>query len=59
MAEAVQTLLRTLQHPRYVTTGLLPASQQPDNRNAFNKIYQLPPSEKPEWKRDDTNENPK
>lgn len=56
--KSVQTLLRTLQRPRYVATGLLPEFQQLDGRHAFIKNHQLPPFEKPEWKGDGTDENP-
>lgn len=56
--KSVQTLLRTLQRPRYVATGLLPEFQQLDGRLAFVKNHQLPPYEKPEWKGDGTDENP-
>mmetsp|Transcript_25444 Transcript_25444/g.31350 ORF Transcript_25444/g.31350 Transcript_25444/m.31350 type:complete len:301 (-) Transcript_25444:327-1229(-) len=56
--KSVQTLLRTLQRPRYVATGLLPEFQQLDGRHAFIKNHQLPPYEKPEWKGDGTDENP-
>ncbi|KAL9179708.1 hypothetical protein ACHAXT_008998 [Thalassiosira profunda] len=56
--KSVQTLLRTLQRPRYVATGLLPEFQQIDGRHAFIKNHQLPPYEKPEWKGDGTAENP-
>mmetsp|Transcript_5699 Transcript_5699/g.12933 ORF Transcript_5699/g.12933 Transcript_5699/m.12933 type:complete len:301 (-) Transcript_5699:336-1238(-) len=56
--KAVQVLLRTLQRPRYVATGLLPEFQQIDGRHAFIKNHQLPPYEKPEWKGDGTSENP-
>jgi glutaredoxin 2 len=48
--KSVQTLLRTLQRPRYVATGLLPEFQQLDSRHAFIKNHQLPPYEKAEWK---------
>ena len=48
-----QTLLRTLQRPRYVATGLLPEFQTLDGRHAFIKGHQLPPYEKPEWKEGD------
>jgi glutaredoxin 2 len=48
--KSVQTLLRTLQRPRYVATGLLPEFQQLDGRHAFIKNHQLPPYEKAEWK---------
>lgn len=53
--KSVQTLLRTLQRPRYVATGLLPEFQQLDGRHAFIKNHQLPPFEKPEWKGDSEN----
>ena len=56
--KSVQTLLRTLQRPRYVATGLLPEFQQLDGRHAFIKNHQLPPYEKPEWKGDGTDDNP-
>jgi len=56
--KSVQTLLRTLQRPRYVATGLIPEFQQIDGRHAFIKNHQLPPYEKPEWKGDGTDENP-
>mmetsp|Transcript_19934 Transcript_19934/g.26351 ORF Transcript_19934/g.26351 Transcript_19934/m.26351 type:complete len:304 (-) Transcript_19934:321-1232(-) len=56
--KSVQTLLRTLQRPRYVATGLLPEFQQLDGRHAFIKNHQLPPYEKKEWKGDGTDENP-
>lgn len=48
--KSVQTLLRTLQRPRYVATGLLPEFQQLEGRHAFIKNHQLPPYEKAEWK---------
>jgi len=53
--KSVQTLLRTLQRPRYVATGLLPEFQQLEGRHAFIKNHQLPPYEKKEWKGDDEN----
>jgi len=53
--KSVQVLLRTLQRPRYVATGLLPEFQQLDGRHAFIKNHQLPPYEKPEWKGNDEN----
>lgn len=53
--KSVQVLLRTLQRPRYVATGLLPEFQQLDGRHAFIKNHQLPPFEKPEWKGTDGN----
>lgn len=48
--KSVQSLLRTLQRPRYVATGLLPEFQQLDARHAFMKNHQLPPYDKAEWK---------
>lgn len=48
--KSVQNLLRTLQRPRYVATGLLPEFQQLDARHAFMKNHQLPPYDKAEWK---------
>lgn len=56
--KSVQDLLRTLQRPRYVATGLLPEFQQIDGRHAFIMNHQLPPYEKKEWKGDGTDENP-
>jgi len=56
--KSVQTLLRTLQRPRYVATGLLPEFQQLDGRHGFIKNHQLPPYDKPEWKGDGSEENP-
>jgi len=54
----VQNLLRVLQRPRYVATGLLPEFQQLDSRHAFIKNHQLPPYDKKEWKGDGTEEYP-
>ena len=51
--KSVQSLLRNLQRPRYVATGLLPEFQQLDGRHAFIKNHQLPPFEKKEWKEGD------
>jgi len=48
--KSVQVLLRTLQRPRYVATGLLPEFQTLDGRHAFIAGHQLPPHEKSEWK---------
>lgn len=48
--KSVQSLLRTLQRPRYVATGLIPEFQQLDARHAFIKNHQLPPYDKPEWR---------
>lgn len=56
--KSVQVMLRTLQRPRYVATGLMPEFQQLDGRHAFIKNHQLPPYEKKEWKGDGTDENP-
>lgn len=56
--KSVQVMLRTLQRPRYVATGLLPEFQQLDGRHAFIKNHQLPPYEKAEWKGDGSEENP-
>lgn len=56
--KSVQVLLRTMQRPRYVATGLLPEFQQIDGRHAFIKNHQLPPYEKLEWKGDGSEENP-
>jgi glutaredoxin 2 len=53
--KSVQVLLRTLQRPRYVATGLLPEFQQLDGRHAFIKNHQLPPYDKPEWKGNEEN----
>lgn len=54
--KSVQSLLRTLQRPRYVATGLLPEFQQLDARHSFMKNHQLPPYDKAEWKEMDTEE---
>ena len=51
--KSVQVLLRTLQRPRYVATGLLPEFQTLDGRHAFIRGHQLPPYEKKEWKEGD------
>ena len=48
--KSVQSLLRTLQRPRYVATGLLPEFQQLDSRHAFIAKHQLPPYDKAEWR---------
>jgi len=48
--KSTQDLLRMLQRPRYVATGLLPEFQQLDGRHAFVKNHLLPPYEKSEWK---------
>lgn len=56
--KSVQSLLRTLQRPRYVATGLIPEFQQLDGRHMFIKNHQLPPYEKKEWKGDGSEEFP-
>lgn len=50
--KSVQSLLRTLQRPRYVATGLVPEFQQLDSRHVFIKNHQLPPYDKAEWKQE-------
>lgn len=47
---SVRDLLRVLQRPRYVATGLMPEFQQLDARHAFIRNHQMPPYEKPDWK---------
>jgi GrxB family glutaredoxin len=47
---SVRDLLRVLQRPRYVATGLMPEFQQLDARHAFIRNHQMPPYEKAEWK---------
>jgi len=47
---SVKLMLRTLQRPRYVATGLLPEFQQIDSRHAFIANHPLPPFDKPEWR---------
>jgi len=47
---SVRDLLRCLQRPRYVATGLLPEFQQLDARHAFVANHQMPPYTKDEWK---------
>lgn len=47
---STQNLLRTLQRPRYVATGLLPEFQQLDGRHAYVQNHPLPPYNKDEWK---------
>jgi len=47
---SVKFLLRTLQRPRYVATGLLPEFQQLDSRHGFIAKHPLPPFDKAEWK---------
>ena len=46
----VRDLLRNLQRPRYVATGLLPEFQQLDGRHAFVQNHPLPGYSKDEWK---------
>ena len=53
---SVQNLLRGLQRPRYVATGLLPEFQQLDGRHAFINNHPMPPYGKPEWKEMELNE---
>lgn len=48
--KGVRDLLRGLQRPRYVATGLLPEFQQLDARHAFVMNHQLPGYEKADWK---------
>lgn len=48
--QRVQDLLRRLQRPRYVATGLLPEFQQLDGRHAFVANHPLPGFGKSEWK---------
>ena len=50
---SVQDLLRGLQRPRYVATGLIPEFQQLDGRHAFIKNHQLVGYSKDEWKKGD------
>lgn len=52
--KSTRELLRTLQRPRYVATGLLPEFQQLDGRHAFIRNHQLPPYTKDEWKSSDS-----
>jgi GrxB family glutaredoxin len=47
---SVRDLLRGLQRPRYVATGLLPEFQQLDGRHAFIMNHQMAPYSKEEWK---------
>lgn len=47
---SVKLMLRTLQRPRYVATGLLPEFQQIDSRHGFIANHPLPPFDKPEWR---------
>jgi GrxB family glutaredoxin len=47
---SVRDLLRNLQRPRYVATGLLPEFQQLDGRHAFIKNHPLVGFSKNEWK---------
>ena len=48
--KSVRDLLRNLQRPRYVATGLLPEFQQLDGRHAFVANHPLPGYEKQQWK---------
>jgi len=47
---SVRDLLRNLQRPRYVATGLLPEFQQLDGRHAFVQNHPLPGYDKETWK---------
>lgn len=47
---SVKDLLRGLQRPRYVATGLLPEFQQLDGRHAFIKNHEMVGYSKAEWK---------
>jgi glutaredoxin 2 len=49
---SVRELLRGLQRPRYVATGLLPEFQQLDGRHAFIMNHQMAPYGKDEWKKE-------
>jgi GrxB family glutaredoxin len=49
--KGVRDLLRGLQRPRYVATGLLPEFQQLDGRHAFVANHPLPGYEKDQWKK--------
>jgi glutaredoxin 2 len=49
--ESVKDLLRGLQRPRYVATGLLPEFQQLEGRHAFIKNHEMPGYSKDEWKK--------
>lgn len=53
---STRDLLRGLQRPRYVATGLLPEFQQLDARHAFVKNHAMPPYSKDEWKAMPTDE---
>jgi glutaredoxin 2 len=48
--KSVQSLLRDLQRPRYVNTGLLPEFHTADGRYAFIRNHPIPPYEKSDWK---------
>jgi glutaredoxin 2 len=48
----IRDLLRNLQRPRYVATGLMPEFQQLDGRHAFVANHPLPGYEKAQWKED-------
>ena len=47
---SVRDLLRNLQRPRYVATGLLPEFQQLDARHAFVQNHPVPGYDKETWK---------
>jgi glutaredoxin 2 len=50
---SVRDLLRGLQRPRYVATGLLPEFQQLDGRLAFVQNHEMVGYTKDEWKKGD------
>jgi glutaredoxin 2 len=47
---SVRDLLRGLQRPRYVATGLMPEFQQLDSRHTFVRNHPMPPYSKEEWR---------
>jgi glutaredoxin 2 len=51
--KSVQNLLRGLQRPRYVATGLLPEFATLDGRHAFIKNHEMVGYSKDEWKKGD------
>jgi glutaredoxin 2 len=51
--KSVQNLLRGLQRPRYVATGLLPEFATLDGRHAFIKNHEMVGYGKDEWKKGD------
>lgn len=54
---SVQDILRTLQRPRYVASGILPEFAQIESRHYFIKGHEIPPYGKDEWKGDGTEAN--